>query len=185
MLDATNQATDKAMVKQQLISGLLDAFTSAVSSALAETGPEDIRVNWTLTTDSQDDAESLWWSCGLSAPQGATFFIGAPEKAWEKLGRGGKSGNSREDASALVSNCFAKAVESHFGNRSSAQEAGPCDAPRSDWTRVAIEIRYTAGEWPPILCVLSPEFETALGGQESQPVAPASSPSPVSGRSKA
>jgi flagellar motor switch protein FliN/FliY len=174
------------MDKQQLISGILDAFTGALSSALAETGPEDIRVNWTLTANPKDDAElSAWWSGGLSTRPGATFFIGAPEEAWEKLGRGGKSGNSREDASALVSSCFAKAVETHFGNRSSAQEGGPCDAPPSDWTRAAIEIRYPAGEWPAIRCVFSPEFETALGGQEAQPATPVESPSCISGRSKA
>ena len=172
------------MDKQQLISGLFDAFTSAVSSALAETGPEDIRVSWALSSDPQNDTESwTWWSGGLSAHPGAKFFLGAPQEAWEKLGRGGASGNTQEDASALISGCFSKAVEEQFGNRSSAQDGGLSDAPPAGWARVAIEIRYPAGEWPAIGCVLSQEFEAALEGSESQPAAPLPV-SPVAGRTK-
>jgi len=164
--------------KQQLISGILDAFTRTVSEALAETGPEEIRVNWSLTPLPQDDPETwTWWSSGLSTQPGANFFVGAPEETWEKLGRGGNSGNAREDASALISRCFAKSVEEHFGNRAAAQDAGASDAPSVDWTRIAIEIRYPAGEWPAACCVLSPEFEEALKGAEKQSGAPISSPS--------
>ena len=176
------------MDKQQFISGLLDAFTRAISEALAETGPEDIRINWSLTPDPQDDTESwTWWSGGLSTHPGANFFLGAPMEAWEKLGRGGSSGNTREDAGALISRCFAKAVEEHFGNRAAAQDSGLSDAPSKDWTRIAIEIRYPAGEWPATGCVLSPEFEEALGSQEkSQPTAAVPSPaSSANGRTKA
>jgi flagellar motor switch protein FliN/FliY len=166
------------MDKQQIISGLLDAFTRAVSEALAETGPEEIRVNWSLTPLTQDDADSwTWWSGGLSTHPGANFFIGAPQETWEKLGRGGSSGNNQENASALISRCFAKSVEEHFGNRAAAQDSGPSGAPSGDWTRIAIEIRYPAGEWPAAGCVLSPEFEAALGGLEkAQPAASVSSP---------
>jgi flagellar motor switch protein FliN/FliY len=176
------------MDKQQLISGILDAFARAVSEALAENGPQDIRVNWSLTPDPQDDRESwTWWSGGLSTHPGANFFFGASEEAWEKIGRGGSSGNAQQDASALISRCFAKAVEEHFGNRASAQDASPSGAPSEDWTRIAIEIRYPAGEWPAAGCVLSPEFETALGGPEkSHPTASTSSPaSSPTGRTKA
>jgi flagellar motor switch protein FliN/FliY len=170
------------MDRQQLISGLLDAFTRAVSEALAETGPEDIRINWSLAPDPQGDTESwTWWSGGLSTHPGANFFLGAPEEAWEKLGRGGSSGNARENASALISRCFAKAVEEHFGNRAAAQDSGLSDAPSKDWTRIAIEIRYPAGEWPAASCVLSPEFEEALEGPKPQPAAPAAS---ANGRTK-
>jgi flagellar motor switch protein FliN/FliY len=166
------------MDKQQLISGILDAFTRALSEALAETGPEEIRVTWSLTPLPQDDPETwTWWSGGLSTHPGANFFIGAPEEAWEKLGRSGSSGNTGEDASALISRCFAKAVEEHFGNRAAAQDAGPSGVPSTEWTRIAIEIRYPAGEWPAACCVLNPEFETALGDPErTQPGAPISSP---------
>jgi flagellar motor switch protein FliN/FliY len=166
------------MDKQQIISGLLDAFTRSVSEALAETGPEEIRVNWSLTPLTQDDADSwTWWSGGLSTHPGANFFIGAPQETWEKLGRGGSSGNNQENASALISRCFAKSVEEHFGNRAAAQDSGPSGAPSGDWTRIAIEIRYPAGEWPAAGCVLSPEFEAALGGLEKvQPATPVSSP---------
>src|SRR5579862_435035 len=164
------------MDKQQLISGILDAFTRAVSEALAETGPEEIRVNWSLTPLPQDDAETwTWWSGGLSTHPGANFFVGAPEEAWEKLGRAGSSGNTRDDASALISRCFAKAVEEHFGNRAAAQDAGASGAPSADWARIAMEIRYPAGEWPAAGCVLSPEFEEALKGTEKQSGAPVSS----------
>jgi len=164
--------------KQQIISGLLDAFTRSVSEALAETGPEEIRVNWSLSPLAQDDAGTwTWWSGGLSTHPGAAFFIGAPEETWEKLGRDGSSGNAREDASALISRCFAKAVEEHFGNRAAAQDSGSSGAPSGDLTRIAIEIRYPAGEWPAAGCVLSPEFEEALKGLEkTQPAAPVSSP---------
>jgi len=169
---------NQAMDKQQLISGILDAFTRAVSDALVKTGPEEIRVNWSLTPVSQDDAETwTWWSGGLSTHPGANFFVGAPEETWEKLGRGGSSGNSREDASALISRCFAKAVEEHFGNRAAAQDAGPSGAPSGDWTSIAIEIRYPAGGWPAAGCVLSPDFEAALEGSEkTQPTAATPSP---------
>lgn len=164
------------MDKQQLISGILDAFTRAVSEALAETGPEEIRVNWSLTPLPQDDPETwAWWSGGLSTHPGANFFIGAPEETWEKLGRGGSSENNRENASALIGRCFAKSVEEHFGSRAAAQDAGASGAPSADWTRIAIEIHYPAGEWPAACCVLSPEFEAALGGPE-KPAAAASSP---------
>jgi len=176
------------MDKQQLISGFLDAFARAVSEALAETGPQDIRVNWSLTPDPQEDTGSwTWWSGGLSTYPGANFFFGASEEAWEKIGRGGSSGNARQDASALIDRCFAKAVSEHFGNRAPAQDSGPSGAPSEDWTRIAIEIRYPAGEWPAAGCVLNPEFEAALGSPEkSQPAAPASSPaSSANGRTKA
>jgi len=167
---------------QQLISGFLDVFTRAISEALAETGPEDIRINWSLTPDPQDDTESwTWWSGGLSTHPGASFFLGAPEEALEKLGRGGSSGNTQEDAAALISRCFAKAVEEHFGNRAAAQDSGLSDAPSKDWTRIAIEIRYPAGEWPATGCVLSPQFEEALEGPKSQPAA---APPSTTGRTK-
>jgi flagellar motor switch protein FliN/FliY len=171
------------MDKQQLISGILDAFTRAVSEALAETGPEEIRVTWSLTPLPQDDPETwTWWSGGLSTYPGASFFVGAPEETWEKLGRGGSSGNAQENAPALISRCFAKSVGEHFGNRAAAQDAGASGAPSVDWTRIAIEIRYPAGEWPAAGCVLSPEFEEALKGaekvQSGAPMSPpASSPS--------
>jgi flagellar motor switch protein FliN len=167
------------MDKNELVSGLLDAFTRAVSEALAETGPEEIRVSWSLTPLPQDDAETwTWWSGGLSTHPGANFFIGAPEETWEKLGRGGSSGNAREDATALISRCFAKAVEEHFANRAAAQDTGSSGAPAGDWTRIAVEIRYPAGEWPAACCVLSPEFEEALKDPEkTQPAAAISSPS--------
>ena len=172
--------------KQQLISGILDAFTRALSGALAETGPEEIRVNWSLTPLPQDDAETwTWWSGGLSTHPGANFFVGAPEETWEKLGRGGSSESNRENASALISRCFAKSVEEYFGNRAAAQDSGPSGAPSADWTRIAIEIRYPAGEWPAAGCVLSPEFEEALGSLEkTQPAAQVPSPASSAGRMK-
>ena len=79
------------MDKHELISGILDAFTRAVSEALSETGPEDIRLDWSLTPAPQENAETwTWWSGGLSTHPGANFFVGAPEETWEKLGRGGQ-----------------------------------------------------------------------------------------------
>jgi flagellar motor switch protein FliN/FliY len=173
------------MDKNELVSGILDAFTRAISQALAETGPEEIRVNWSLTPLPQDNAETwTWWSGGLSTHPGANFFVGAPEEAWEKLGRGGSSENNQENASALISRCFAKAVEEHLGNRVASQDSGPSGAPSGEWTRIAIEIRYPAGEWPAACCVLSPEFEEALGGPEKTQPAAAPVPSPA-GRTKA
>jgi flagellar motor switch protein FliN/FliY len=155
------------MDKHQLISGILDAFTRAVSESLSETGPEDIRLDWSLTPTPQDDAESwTWWSGGLSTHPGANFFIGAPEETWERLGRGGSSGNAREDAFALVSGCFAKAVAEQFGDRAAAQDSGPTVAPSEGWTPISIEIHYPAGQWP-ARCILSPEFEEALSGPEN------------------
>ena len=54
------------MDKQQLISGILDAFARAVSEALSETGPEDIHLDWSLTPSPQSDSETwTWWSAGL------------------------------------------------------------------------------------------------------------------------
>jgi flagellar motor switch protein FliN/FliY len=174
------------MDKNQLISGILDAFARVLSEALAETGPEDIRVGWTLTPDSHNDAETwTWWSGGLSTHPGANFFLGAPEEAWEKLGRGGSSENNQENASALINRCFAKAVEEQFGSRAAAQDSGPSGAPSEDWTRVAIEIRYPAGEWPAACCVLSPEFEEALSGLDNtQRAAVPSTASSATGRMK-
>jgi flagellar motor switch protein FliN/FliY len=165
------------MDQHQLISGILDAFTRAVSDALSETGPEDIKLDWSLTPDPQDDSASwTWWSSGLSNYPGANFFIGAPEETWEKLGRGGSSENSRENAAALVSRCFAKAVEETFAGRTGARDAGSTDAPSEDWTRISVEIRYPAGQWPGAGCVLSPEFEEALSGDQAETAAPVSAP---------
>jgi len=153
------------MDKQKLISGMLDAFARAVSESLSATGPEDIHLDWSLTPDSTGDADSwTWWSGGLSTHAGANFFIGAPEETWEKFGRAGSSENTQENAFALVSSCFAKAVEARFGDQAAAQDAGPSGAPSEDWTRISIEIRYPAGQWPSAGCVLSPEFEEALSG---------------------
>ena len=172
------------MSKHDLLSGILNAFGRAVSQALSEAGPEDIQLDWSLTSAPQSDAEAwTWWSGGLSTHPGANFFIGAPEETWEKLGRGGPSENPRENASALVSRCFAKAVEEQFGNRAAAQDSGPSGAPSADWTRASIEIRYSAGQWPNAVCVLSPEFEEALSGlaKTSPAIVPASSPSSPAG----
>jgi flagellar motor switch protein FliN/FliY len=167
------------MDKNQLISGILDAFTRALSDALAETGPEDIRVDWILAPDAQDDTESItWWSGGLSTHPGANFFFGAPEETWEKIGRGGGSQNARENASALISRCFAKAAEEQFGNRTVARDSGPSEAPSGDWTRISVEVRYPAGQWPAAYCVLNPEFEEALTSEKSRPenMQPAAAP---------
>ena len=171
------------MDKHELISGILDAFTSAVSEALSETGPEDIRLDWSLTPAPQDGAESwTWWSGGLSSHPGANFFIGAPEETWEKLGRGGHSGNTRENASALIGRCFAKAIEAQFGNRAAAQDGGLSGAPSEDWTRITIGIRYSAGQWPNVSCVLSPEFEAALKSEKISPEKATAVATPGSGR---
>lgn len=170
------------MDKHELISGILDAFAGAVSEALSETGPEDIRLGWSLTPTPQENAETwTWWSGGLSTHPGANFFIGAPEETWEKLGRGGHSENTPENASNLISRCFAKAVEAQFGNRAAARDTGLSGAPSEDWTRVSIEIRYSAGQWPNASCVLSPEFEAALASEKIGPDKPA----PVSPSSSA
>jgi flagellar motor switch protein FliN/FliY len=169
---------DETMDRHKLISGILDAFTRAVSEALSETGPEDIKLDWSLTPDPQDDTGSwTWWSSGLSTHPGADFFIGAPEETWEKLGRGGSSENSRENAAALVSGCFAKTVEQIFGGRAPTRDSGSSDAPSEDWARISVEIRYPAGQWPNAGCVLSPEFEQALRGPEeaAAPVSPPAS----------
>ena len=172
------------MSKHELLSGILDAFARALSQALSETGPEDIQLDWSLTPAAPSDAEIwTWWSGGLSTHPGANFFIGAPEETWEKLGRGGPSENAQENASALISRCFAKAVAEQFGNRAAAQDSGPSGAPSADWTRASIEIRYSAGQWPNAGCVLSPEFEEALSGlaKTAPAIVAASSPSSPAG----
>lgn len=152
------------MDKQALVSGILDALTRAVSEALSESGPEEIRLDWILTSAPESGAEAwTWWSGGLSTHPGANCFIGAPDETWEKLGRGGASEDTRENAFALVSRCFAKAVSEQFGERATARDAGPSGSPADDWTRISIAIRYPAGQWPSASCVLSPEFEEALG----------------------
>jgi flagellar motor switch protein FliN len=167
------------MDKQALISGMLDAFARAVSEALSENGPEEIHLDWSLTPDPgivpENDAEvSAWWSGGLNTHPGANFFIGAPDETWEKFGRGGAADDTRENAFALVGCCFAKAVAEHFGERVTARDAGPSGAPAEKWTRISMVVRYPAGQWPSAYCVLSPEFEEALGGglETVQPVAP-------------
>ncbi len=175
------------MDKKELVSGILDAFSRALAEALTETGPEEIRLDWSLASSPQDGSESwTWWSGGLSGHPGANFFVGAPEETWEKFGRGGDSGNVPENASALIGRCFAKAVEDHFGNRAEAQNSGPSGAPSSDWTRISIEIRYSSGQWPAACCVLSPEFEEELtsektGPQKTEAAAPVR---PPAGRTK-
>lgn len=168
------------------ISGFLDAFARAVSEALSETGPEDIRVDWNSSPEPQDNPETwTWWSGRLSAHAEASVFVGAPEETWERLGRGGASGDTRENASALISKSFAKAVEECFGNQAAAQDSGASDAPSEAWTRVSVGIHYPAGTWPNIGFVLSPEFEEILtdtaGAERAEPAiraqrSPASSP---------
>jgi len=160
------------MDKQALISGMLDAFARAVSETLSDNGPEEIHLDWSLTSDSDDAEVSAWWSGGLSTHPGANFFIGAPDETWEKFGRSGASEDIRENAFALVSRCFAKAVAEHFGGRLTARDASPSGAPAENWTRISMVVRYPAGQWPSACCVLSPEFEEALGsGLETvQPV---------------
>jgi flagellar motor switch protein FliN/FliY len=158
------------MDKQALISGMLDAFARAVSEALSDNGPEEIHLDWSLTPDPDNAEISAWWSGGLSTDPGANFFIGAPDETWEKFGRSGASGDARENAFALVSSCFAKAVAEHFGERVSARDEGPSGAPAENWTRISMVVRYPAGQWPSACCVLSPEFEEALGsGLETLP----------------
>jgi flagellar motor switch protein FliN len=164
------------MDKQALISGMLDALARAVSEALSENGPEEIHLDWSLAPDAENNADvSAWWSGGLSTHPGANCFIGAPDETWEKLGRGGASEDTRENAFALVSRCFAKAVSEQFGVRATARDSGPSGSPADSWTRTSIAIRYPAGQWPSACCVLSPEFEEALGGglEPAKYVAPA------------
>ena len=163
------------MDKQALISGMLDAFARAVSEALSENGPEEIHLDWSLGPDPDNRQEiSAWWSGGLSTHPGANCFIGAPDETWEKLGRGGASEDNRENAFALVSRCFARAVAERFGERVTARDAGSSGAPSEDWTRISMVVRYPAGQWPSASCVLSPEFEQALdtGLETVQSVAP-------------
>jgi len=107
---------------------------------------------------------------------GASFFLGAPEETWDKLGRGGPSEDGRENATALISRSFAKAVEECFGDPGVAQDAGPSDAPDEEWTRSSIEIRYPAGQWPNAGCVLSPAFEEALMPENKKSAAPVVQP---------
>jgi flagellar motor switch protein FliN len=166
------------MDKNELVSAILDAFSRAVGAALSETGPEAIQLDWSVTPSPQAGAGSwTWWCGGLSTHPGANFFIGAPEETWEKLGRSSDSENALKNGSALVSLCFAKAVEEYFGNRATAQDSGPSGAPSEEWTRIAIEIRYPAGQWSAAGCVLSPEFEDALGSAaKPQPAVPVPSP---------
>jgi hypothetical protein len=71
------------MDQRQLISGILDAFGRAVSEALSEAGPEEIRLSWRITAEPQNDTPAwTWWSGGLNTHPGANFFIGAPEETW-------------------------------------------------------------------------------------------------------
>jgi len=168
------------MDKQALLSGMLASLAQAISEALSETGPEEIHLDWSLTPGPEDNAEvSAWWSGGLSTHPGANCFIGAPDETWEKLGRGGATDDTRENAFALVSRCFTRAVAEHFGAHVTARDAGPSDAPPENWTRISMVIRYPAGQWPSASCVLSPEFEEALGSgfETVQPVAPVRSTS--------
>ncbi len=166
------------MDKQQLISGFLDAFARVLSEALTSAGPEQIELAWSPTSDPQGAAEQwIWWSGELSTHPDANFFFGAPEETWEKLGRGGNTDDGREAASALIGRCFAKAVEEQLAGRASARESGTWQAPSEGGTRILIEIRYPAGQWPSAACVLSTGFEKALGGeQKEQPPARIASP---------
>ena len=171
------------MDKQKLVSGILDAFVSAVSEALSEAGPEAVQVNWSLTGDAPENAEGwTWWSGGLSTHAGANFFVGAPQETWEKLGRGASDENAVESATTLVSRCFAAAVAGQFGDGAAAQDAGPSGAPAESWTRISIQINYPAGQWPSACCVLSPEFEEALGGTKETAPAAAATVTPPAGR---
>ena len=158
--------------KQAVISGFLDAFARALSEALTEAGPEAIELAWSLTSDTQEGSGAwTWWSGAVSTTPGASLFFGAPEETWEKLGRSGDSGDARENAAALISRCFAKAVEEQFSGSAAAQDMGIADSAAENGTRISVEIRYPAGQWPNAACVLSPEFEDALSGlqQESTP----------------
>lgn len=169
------------MDKQQLISGILDTFTRRVSEALSETGPEDLRLDWSLAAGAQDDSQNwTWWSGGLSTHPGANFFFGAPEETWEKIGRGGSSENKQENASALISRCFAAAIEEQFGDRAAAEDSSVSGPPSEEWTHVAIEIHFPAGQWPTVYCALNPEFEAALGGTDKpEPIVAASASKPT------
>jgi flagellar motor switch protein FliN len=165
------------MDTQQRIAGFLDAFARTLSEALTEAGPEKIELAWSL--ESQESTEEWsWWSGGLAARPDANLFFGAPQETWEKLGRSGSSEDWRENASVLIGRCFAKAVEEHFAGRASAPESGTWQAP-SEGTRVSIEIRYPAGQWPSAGCVLSSEFEQALSGAEPTEPARAQVSSPT------
>jgi flagellar motor switch protein FliN/FliY len=173
------------MDKNDLVSGFLGVFSRAITEALAATGPEDLRLEWNPNASADDNPQSwTWWSAGLSTHPGANCFIGAPEETWEKLGQGGESKDSAARASALISDCFAKAVEKQFEGRAAAQDSGPSGAPSGEWTRIYLDIRCSTGKWPAAACVLSPEFEQALQEPKS-PVAPfPAATSPVAGRSK-
>lgn len=156
------------MDKQQLISGFLDTFTRVLSEALTAAGPEEIELAWNSAADLQDGAEEwIWWSSGLNTHPDANVFFGAPEETWEKLGRSGNSENARENASSLIDRCFAKAIEGQFAGRASARESGTWQAPSEGGTRISIEIRYPAGQWPSAGCVVSPGFEKALGAEQT------------------
>jgi|GEM_PF-2373703 len=166
----------------ELLSGFLDAFARALSKALTEAGPEEIEAGWNPAADPQHGTEDwTWWSSALNTPAGASLFFGAPEETWEKLGRSGSSENPRENASALLSCCFANAVEQQFSGKISVQNSGVAGPPPEDWCRTSIEIRYPAGQWPSAGCVVSPEFEEALAGAGSG-ASPAQVPSSYSAR---
>jgi flagellar motor switch protein FliN/FliY len=174
------------MDKHALVSGFLDALARAVSGALSETGPEEIQLDWSLTPDADASEESwTWWSAGLSTHAGASCIIGAPEETWERLGRGGPSEDARENAFALIGQCFGQAVTEQFGAKAAARDNGSAKAPDINWTRISIVMRYPAGQWPPAGCVLNPEFEQALAArmESAQAVAPVRSTANASGPS--
>ena len=167
------------MDKHELVSGIFDVFTRALSEALREAGPEEIQVDWSLTSEPHADAETwTWWSGGLSTHPGAAFFLGAPEETWEKLGRSSDSEDTRENAFALVNRCFAKAVAERFGANAATQDGGASDTPPEDGTRISIQIGYPAGQWPSAGCVLSSAFEAALGSLGGNAPAAVSAPTP-------
>ena len=168
------------MEKHELVSGIFDVFTRVLAEALCEAGPEEIQVDWSLTSDPNGDAETwTWWSGGVSTHPGATFFLGAPGETWEKLGRSGDADDTHEHAFALVNGCFAKAVTGRFGADAATQNCGPSDAPSGDWTQVSIEIGFPAGKWPRAGGVLNPAFEAALGNPDDASAA-VSAPAPYS-----
>jgi hypothetical protein len=155
------------MDKQALISGMLDAFARAVSEALSENGPEEIHLTGAYARLDTRETTPKYRHGGPadSARIRANCFIGAPDETRETWPRRSLD-DTGENAFALVSRCFAKAVAERFESALPHRDAGSSGAP----LKTGLSFNggpLSRGPMAHACCVLSPEFEALDSGLET------------------
>lgn len=120
----------------------------------------------TVTWNSEDSGPlaDLQWFRATSSGDRAIFF-GADSNTWATLGTGDVTGDLTGTMPSWVEQPLRSALETLLGPEVIESDSPAGEIPPETWSRVAFDIQRS-GQAYSLLCVLSPELETALENLE-------------------